>query len=79
MGDIVSIQDAPGVCASQTTRPQALENKLNIMRQKQINRRVALKLILSGLSFRAAAKRHPEREDGLVRDIRAELIGKDAA
>jgi hypothetical protein len=80
MGEkIISIQDAPGAGAPQTTRPQALENKLNVFRQKEINRRMALKLILSGFSFRAAAKRHPGREDGLVRDVRAELTDRSAA
>jgi hypothetical protein len=76
MGQIISIQDAPGTPAEQSATPQAIVNKLNVMRERQFSRRFAVKMFFAGLPFRSAARRHPEREDGLSRDIRA---GRDVA
>jgi|GEM_PF-2226118 len=79
MGNLILIKDATGASAGKATAPQAIENRLNAFRQAQVDRRAALKLMLCGLPFRTAAKRHPGREDGLTRDIRAAFLEKDVA
>ena len=82
MGTIVSINAFNGRTNEATVQDNGLQisgNRANKLAFRQMSRRMALRMLLAGLSFREAAKRHPDREDGLTRDIRTELSGRKAA
>jgi hypothetical protein len=57
-----------------------IENRRNRIRfANQHDSRAFLRMFLCGFSFREVARKHPGREDGLARDIRAELYDREAA
>jgi hypothetical protein len=41
----------------------------------QYTRRTAIRMLLLGGSFRAVARKHPGREEGLTQDIRETILG----
>jgi hypothetical protein len=79
MGEIISFDGARKQCRVQPARLQSQQNAGNRGGFNQFMQRVPVQMFLCGFTFREAAKKHPGREDGLARDIRAELLGKDAA
>jgi hypothetical protein len=62
---------------AQGPHPQRISAQRDLGRfhGNQYTRRTAIRMLLLGGSFRAVARKHPGREEGLTQDIRETILG----
>lgn len=77
MNEIIHFDGSRKRYAAKPAAPQVVGRAANWGRfaDNQFTRRACLRMLLCGSSFRAVARKHPGREEGLTQDVREALLG----
>lgn len=76
MAEIISFNGIRQRFAAKAASPKSADNSRNRGRfaDNQNTRRALLKMLVCGGGFRAVARKHPGREEGLAQDVRDALL-----
>jgi hypothetical protein len=78
MAEVIRINDGQKRLAEQSRVPQQLDATGNRRWfDESHNRRALLRMFLCGSSYRSVGRKHPGREEGLARDLRAAVMGAE--
>lgn len=77
MSEIIHFDGSRKRYATKPAAPQVTGSAANRGRfaDNQFTRRACIRMLLCGSTFRAVAKKHPGREEGLTQDVREAILG----